>query len=288
MVIPHQYLLTLLILANYQAVYVASWDLVGGYTRQINGGQAFFFGGGAYVLALAGLYGLPPWFGYLAILLAALAMGSLFGFLGVRLTGPFLIIATLAVAEIVHELALSRGFMTAKGYAVGGESGFPVSPLFPAGTPAYGLNNFYLSTVFLVVSLAVLLLVVRSRHGLILRAVASDETAAEAVGLDTARIKQAAFVASSVVSALAGAGYAQFLNLATPSALSLEQSFSAIVLATAGGRGTIIGPALAAYVMTAVFGWLTLNPAVRLLTYCVLLLLTTRFYPQGLLGRRRR
>jgi len=74
---------------------------------------------------------------------------------------------------------------------------------------------------------------------------------------------------------------------ATATDLSLELSFQAATFAAVGGRGTIVGPVVAALVLHVLFQGLSLPPSARVLLYALTLLVTLRFFPGGVVGTAR-
>jgi branched-chain amino acid transport system permease protein len=252
------------------AAFAASWDVVGGVSGQITLGHALPFGAAAYACALltsvAG-WPLPP-AAAAAVLLAA-AVGAGVGTLSAPLAGPFVALLTLALGEIAHEVAVGHTFFSGPGgYAWGGEGGIPVAlpwrdaPVFLC-LAAFGMLRF-----------------ARSGAGLILRAVAGSPITAQASGVPIARYKRLAFAVGSAFAGAAGAGFALHVGRATANDLSLELSFQAATFAAVGGRGTILGPVVAALVLHVLFQGLSLPPSARVLLYALTLLVVLRFFPR--------
>src|SRR5262245_52266772 len=91
------YVLRILTMTCIFAIFAASWDLLAGYTGQVNFGHALFFGAGAYTTALLSLkLGLSPWITIWAGAAVAMLFGFLVGYLCLRLRGSYLSLATLA------------------------------------------------------------------------------------------------------------------------------------------------------------------------------------------------
>ena len=116
--------------------------------------------------------------------------------------------------------------------------------------------------------------------GLILRAVAGSPITAQASGVPIARFKRLAFAVGSAFAGAAGAGFVLHVGRATANDLSLELSFQAATFAAVGGRGTIVGPVVAALVLHVLFQGLSLPPSARVLLYALTLLVTLRFFPR--------
>jgi len=96
------YMLRILVLACIFAIFTASWDLLSGYTGQMNFGHALFFGVGAYGAALLNLHAhIPPWGSIPLGALAAVLAGLIIGIPCLRLKGTYLALTTLAFPIIL-------------------------------------------------------------------------------------------------------------------------------------------------------------------------------------------
>jgi len=274
--VTNQFWLNALIMANLTAAFVATWDFLAGPVGQLSGGQALFLGGAGYVAALAGLAGVNPWLGMLLGLVFAAIAGLVAGLLSLRVSGPFLILATLALAEIAHESVLAIGFLSEQGYAIGGEGGIPLLQILPRSAEGFFTTAYFLSALLLVGLVAGLYLMARSRLGLQLRAAGRDILSAEAAGINTTLYRLLGFAVAAGAAGLVGVFWGQYVGRVTPSLLALQFSFSAMVLAVIGGRGSIIGPAMVAYLSTAVFSWLWVDPHYQQLVYALALLVLIR------------
>jgi branched-chain amino acid transport system permease protein len=283
---PDAYFLDVLTTGFLLAAFAASWDVVGGVAGQVSLGHALPFGAAAYALALAGrIAGMPyPAAAVLAVLVAT-AAGAGVGWLAAPLSGPFVALLTLALAEAAHEVAAGHAFLSGPGgYAWGGEGGIPVALPWSDAPP---IASYYVSLAFLCLSAWGMLRFSRSGTGLILRAVAGSPVTALASGVPIGRYKRLAFAVGSAFAGAAGVGFASHVGRATAGDLSLELSFQAATAAAVGGRGTVIGPAAAALLLHALFQGLPLPPAARVLLYAAALMVTLRFFPGGVAGTAR-
>lgn len=276
------FILNTLILAHIYAIYVLGWDLLSGISGQISGGHALSFGLAAYLSAFLSLAGVPPLALFPLAILGAGLCGILVGLLCCRQTGAYLILVTLALAEIAHELSLNLGIRTSQGYMLGGEGGVPVATILERGSLWFYQYSYYGTLLPLFFCILAMVLLTRSALGLKLRAVGCDALAAQTIRLSPYRYRTVAFFLSFLPGGLAGALYGQYMGVAAPSTLSLELSFAAMVMSIVGGKGAILGPALAAYLLTALFSWFWAPPAARLLLYSLVLILATRLAPGGM------
>ena len=268
------------------ASYAGSWDIVGGVAGQISLGHALFFGTATYSCALfTSLAGWPFAAAGVAALLLSTGAAAVVGTMAARLKGPFIALLTLALGELAHEVMIGQTFFSPRGaYSWGGEGGIPVAVPWDLPSP---WSAYYGALLLLFVSAWGMGKIARSREGLIWTAISESELTARASGVDVARHKRRAFAAAGFFAGAAGVGFAAHVGRATTADLSLELSFQAATFAAIGGRGTIVGPVLAALILHTLFQGAGISPAARVLLYALALLLVLRFFPAGVAGALR-
>lgn len=270
------YVLRILTMTCLFAIFAASWDLLAGYTGQVNFGHALFFGAGAYTSALLSLrFGLSPWLTIWAGAAVAMLIGYLVGYLCLRLRGSYLSLATLAFPLIALGLLFAfPGFS-------GGELG--ISGLRRlAVTPT---ANYYIALVSMLAILFGLWLIADSKFGIVLHAIRDDEVAARASGINTLRYKMSVFAISAAAAGFAGALFAHYLRVAGPSTLEVALSFQVVIWGIFGGVATVYGPVAAVFLLYPMTEWLGSFRAfgeMRLLIFAVVVLLVLLFMPRGL------
>ncbi len=257
-----------------------SWNLIGGYAGYTHFGQVAFFGVGAYVGTLGMEAG---WHWLLAATVAGVSGAALALPLGgamLRLKGPFFAIGMFGMARVFESFAL--GF---DGITQGGTGLYlpPVSDLKPIYA-AFGV-------------LAIGLLVAtwrldNSRLGLQLLSIREDETAAEALGIRTTRLKVGIFTASAIAPAACGSLYATYLSFIDPAtAFAPMTELTTISMVLLGGLGTVFGPLIGAITMSVINELLWSRfPEIYLMLVGGVVLLAVIFMPRGLaaIGGRRR
>lgn len=280
------YFLNVLTVGFLLAAYAGSWDIAGGLAGQISLGHALFFGTATYTCALlTSLAGLPFPLAAVAALLLSVAAGAAVGVLSAPLKGPFVALLTLALGEAAHEFFVGQTFFSPRGgYSWGGEGGIPVTL---RGQPPSPWTVYYAALAFLSLSTWVMLRIARSREGLIWTAISGSDLSARASGVDVLRHKRRAFVVGAALAGAAGVGFAGCVGRATADDFSLELSFQAATFAAIGGRGTVVGPVLAALVLHSLLQGTGIPAAGRVLLYALVLLLTLRFFPGGVVGTLR-
>jgi urea transport system permease protein len=275
-------------------IFAMSLALIWGQCGLLSFGHAVFFGLGAYAMSLSTLGMLPGLEGwtssYLGLLLALLlpaAFANLLGrfmFYGRGLQGAQLAIVMLAVAVVAERI------MTRWGYA-GGMNGLMSVP--PVDLGAFGLSVelydplplFYGTLVIAVVVYALLESLVRSRRGVVLRALGADEARTSFLGHDTRALKLNVFTLSAAVAGLAGALFAAQFGFVSPPLIGFTLSTEVLIWVALGGRSALLTAFLGAIVVRLTENLLAdvLGPA-WLLGLGLLFVLCMIFLPRGLLG----
>lgn len=227
----------------YAYVALASlWNLLAGYAGLVSVGQQAYVGLGAYLLfAFAILAGVPPlWAIPLAGLIAA-ALAIPVALLVFRLRGHYFAIGTWIVAEVFRLLASQVSVL-------GGGSGtsLPAS-LIIAIAPSRQLRDFliyWIALALVVAILAVIVLLLRSRYGLALKAIRDSELAASCNGIDVRRTKFLVYVVTAFGTAMVGALiFLQRLRISPDAAFSVNDWTAFVIFITViGGIGRIEGP----------------------------------------------
>jgi branched-chain amino acid transport system permease protein len=223
------------------AVLAQGWNIIGGYCGYPSFGNSTFFGLGCYGVAIALVQWELPFAAGLAFGAAlAIAFAVLLGIPVLRLKGHYFAIATLA-------LALAMTAIVSNVEIAGRNIGLVLPPL----------NNdplFYeLSLALLVASTLTIFWLTRSRFGFGLIAIRENEEGAAVMGVNTTLYKILAFALSGLFSALAGGIYAYWITFIDPvSAFDISLNVKMIIMAVFGGPGTILGPVLGAFILTAI------------------------------------
>jgi branched-chain amino acid transport system permease protein len=268
------YLLRILILASIFAIFAGSWDLLSGFTGQMNFGHALFFGVGAYGAALLNQKaGIPPLgsipFGALVAVLA----GLIIGIPCLRLRGTYLALTTLAFPIILMGLLFAFPDFT------GGELGISGIQRIVRSRVA----NYYIVVIIMFVAVSIMWKITDSNIGIIFHAIREDEVAVRSSGINTTRYKLLAFCLSGFFAGVAGGLYAHFMRIAGPSTLEVSMSFQVVIWAVFGGVVTIWGPVGAVFILFPLLEFFRFWPEFRMLMFAIIVLLILLFMPQGLL-----
>ncbi len=277
-IIPSIYILHVLILAHLYVIYATSWDILTGYTGQLNLGHAMFFGLSAYVVGITNtMLNFPLTLSILIGIASAFLLSLVVGIPCLRLRGPYLAITTFSFSWVLFLLASSAMI-----WLSGGEEGIRGINTLLVGTRP----NYYLSLFVMLLIVFFLYKIANSDLGLMLKAIKEDEDAALACGVDTTRYKLLAFIISGTLAGVAGAFYAQYMRIVTTDVVSLELSASAIAFSLVGGIGTIIGPAIGAYILTILFEGFAWLADYRVFVYNLIIVLFVLFLPGGIVSLR--
>ena len=268
------YLLRILILTSIFAILAASWDLLSGFTGQMNFGHALFFGVAAYCTALLNLnLHLPPWASIPLGALGGVLAGLVIGIPCLRLRGTYLALTTLAFPLILMGIVFAIPNIT------GGELG--ISGL--ARLSGSRLSDYYI-TVILMLGLGIIMWkITDSKTGIIFHAIREDEVAVRAAGINTTRYKLLAFCLSGFFAGIAGGLYAHIMRTAGPSTLEITLSFQVVIWAVFGGIVSIYGPIGGVFVLFPLMEFLRILPKLRILMFAVIVLLILLFMPEGLI-----
>ena len=223
------------------AVLAQGWNIIGGYAGYASFGNSTFFGLGAYGVAIAMVqWNMPFWVGMVFGAVMAVAFAILLGLPVLRLKGHYFAIATLALAQVVAAIVSNIPLF-------GENIGLVLPPL----------NNdamFYeMALALLVAATLTVWWLTRSRFGFGLIAIRENEEGAAVMGVNTTAYKVLAFALSGLFSALAGGIQAYWITFLDPaSAFDISLNVKMIIMTVFGGPGTVLGPIVGAFVLSAI------------------------------------
>lgn len=245
-----KYGLSVLILVLYFAFVGQAWNIMMGFAGQLSLGHALYAGVGGYIAAgLFFHYGIGPWAGVFVAVAAAVAAGSIVGYLGFRfsLAGVYFALLTIAFSEFTR-IAFDHW-----GWA-GGSGGLFLK--VDASSDILNLRGGPLLFYYVILALAVGAFILcrallESRLGRYWLAIREDPEAAQAVGVPVLPCKMIAIVISAALTALAGVWNAFYYNNLFPeTAFAMGRSIEFTLAPIIGGLGTLFGPIVGAVVLT--------------------------------------
>ncbi|MFT4279282.1 MAG: branched-chain amino acid ABC transporter permease [Rhodopseudomonas sp.] len=290
------FLLLPLVLQDYLTVFMTrvlilclfalSFDLVWGYAGIMSFGQAVFFGGAGYGVALLGRD-----LGISSMLLVVPA-GVLIGFALALLIGGFLLLGRNPSSVIFVSLGtltasyafdrLARGW-----YYLGGQNGIPSIPQMTIGDYDLGEGPvfYYLALVILVAVYAVCRYLVRSQFGLALAGLRENEQRIAFFGYKVQHLKAIIFSLGGAIAGLAGSLYAFHEGFVWPNMLGVVMSTQVVLYVLFGGSGTLIGAVIGTVVIEIVSFWLSNSyQDIWPIILGALMLLVILFRPAGLIS----
>ena len=265
--------LTQLTMSVYYSIVVIGLCLVMGYAGQVSLGHGAFFAIGGYTSAVLTTYdfmrfkdatwaqalhhvkvfvmkqdvygsnvmNVTPGAAFIAAMALTFAVACLIGYPALRLKGHYLSMATLGFGVIVNKMVLGTSLTG----SADGISGVPAWKLVPglivSGKSANRIENYYIACGLALVLLILLSNLVRSRIGRALQAIHDRETAANAIGINTAAYKLKAFVVSAMLAAIAGVFFTHYSGGIGPSEAGALKSVRYVALAAAGGMANLWG-----------------------------------------------
>ncbi|MEO6532658.1 MAG: branched-chain amino acid ABC transporter permease [Pseudolysinimonas sp.] len=278
------FLLNTLIFTVMYAALASSWNLVGGYAGYPSLGHVAFFGIGAYAVGIAfskDVYGgFVPFF---VLPLVGIAVGLLavpIGWLSMRTRSDVFAIVTITLLFIAQTLAFNLKGLT------GGAQGTSVAPPpFPVDT--FDWPFYFAMVIMLAIAMAISLYFRRSKIGLSLATVRADEDKAHGVGVRVTAVKLIAFGVSAGLVAMVGGVWAYYVGFIYPQfAVDPLITIGMVLMAFLGGRGTIWGPVLGAFILVPAqefFAQALGASQLYLFAYAAVFLVIILFLPRGIL-----
>ena len=281
----NNYYIDVLTLAGLYAVLALGLNISVGLAGLLDLGYIAFYAIGAYTYALLSTkFGISFWFALPIGGLFASAIGFMLGIITLRLRGDYLAIVTLGFIQIVHLVLNNWNTLT------GGPNGIlgiarPSLASFKFSQPIH----FY----YLILSIAVLTAVVisrlnNSRIGRAWIAMREDEIAAEAMGIDTTRMKCLAFSLGAFWAGIAGVFFAGKFAFVSPESFTFFESVFVLAMVVLGGMGSIQGAIVGATILIVLPEVLRGFASYRMLIFGAALVAMMVFRPQGLIGSPRR
>jgi len=274
------YYQTVLCITFLLGVQAVSWNIISGYAGYVSLGHSAFLGIGSYTAAiLAERSGVNPlWMAPIGGVVAVVT-ATLLGLVVLRTRGHAFVIITIALLLSAQIIAVNWRSLT------NGSDGITLD-LPPWSRDIQNMPFYYLFLGLFFLTVLFSALIRRTKLGTGLVAIREDEGKAAAVGVNTTRYKVTAFAASAFFIGVAGGVYAYFLTFLNPvGAFTILGSVTIVLAAMAGGRGTLYGPVVGAFIvgigqeMATVYG----GSSSRVLLFGVALMLIVLFLPAGLL-----
>jgi len=272
------YVLGLLTVAYFTAVYAMSWDLLFGFAGEVNFGPTFLIGLGAYTAGILDARFSPAlsvWWCVAAGAAAAVIGGVVLALPALRVRGPYFGLTTLIAVLMLQNFVVIFAGLT------GGEIGLAVPDVITISAKM----NYLMALGFMLVAGGILFALSRSSVGLVLQASGQDATQAAALGFNVTKHKLFAFSVSAFFSGLAGALMVFYMGTASVGIfIDVAIAVQIIIAAVLGGRRTVLGAAIGAMFLIVLAELLRPLGDLATLVVSIIALLVILFFPNGFLG----
>ncbi len=264
-------------------IFVLSIDLVLGFAGIATLGQAAMYGAGAYA---AGLFAIHVWADPLAGLLVGAGAGAALALVSalvlMRTAGLTLIMLTIAIASICHEIANQARWLTGGADGLRGIRPGPVLGLFEfdfIGTTGYWYAFGVAALVF-----GLLWRLTRSPFGLSLRGIHENPARMAAIGAQVYWRRVAAYGIGGGIAGIAGAVAAQVTQLVSLESFAFSLSAEALIMLILGGTGRLYGEVIGTLIFMTVHHTAAANdPFNWLFVIGAMVLAVVFFLPMGLI-----
>ncbi|MFZ5562651.1 MAG: ABC transporter permease subunit [Thermodesulfobacteriota bacterium] len=282
------YQVNILITAMIYVMLGLGLNIVVGLAGLLNLGYVAFYAVGAYTYALLNLhFGVNFWVALPAGAGLAAVAGILLGYPVLRLRGDYLAIVTLAFAEITRLVLENWNTFS---FGPSGIAEIPRPPFFGMDMSLEANTIFFYFLMILMVAFTVFV-VTRLQHSRIGRAwvaLREDEIACQAMGIDTTRIKLAAFALGATWAGLGGVLFAAKTTFINPASFTIWESILILCIVVLGGMGSIVGVILGALFLVLLPEYLRAFSEYRMLLFGLILVVMMIFRPGGILPEARR
>jgi branched-chain amino acid transport system permease protein len=268
------------------AIVVLGFLILLGYAGLASLGTAGFIGFGTY---LTGYFiqnlGLPVMVTFILVVIIAVLLGFIVGFISLRIEGLYLAIVTLALSEALVSLFRNPIPLT------NGVSGFSLL------TPRmfFGLITLNRETVYFLIVISFLLIlmltinITKSPVGRAMLAMKNSESAAQTMGVSLLKYRLIAFIYATVLAMIAGFLYMLYYRYSSPPSWSLGLSLNVLAAVVIGGTKSLWGLLLGVFfifglndlVLTNIRFFID-NPGVVIFVNGILMILIVLFYPGGI------
>lgn len=226
------------------AIFAMSLDILVGHTGLPSMGHAAYYGVAAYATGFLCLAGVKNFW---LVIVLGMGLGGLaaafFGLLALRARGPYFMLITLALSQVLWGIAFKWRSLTR------GDDGLP-----GIGRPDLGLGidlkpdlYFYYFTVaiFLIVVVALFILL-NSPFGYTLRGIRESESRMKALGYPVWLYKYASFIFAGIFAGISGVLWVYYSGFVNPSYFAVDLSVKALLMLILGGSGSLFGPLIGA------------------------------------------
>lgn len=263
------------------AISAQGLNLMMGYAGKVSLAQGAFMGIGAYTSSLlVQNWGVNFWLAMIIAIIVSVIIGAAIGFPALRVEGHYLAFVTLGFNELVVLFLRNEDQWT----------GGPLGLLNIERPSIFGYSLFeptrfyYFSLVMLAISSLLVWYMIRSPWGRAFKALKDNANRAESLGLDTTSYTLMAFAIGSGLAGFSGTLIAPLVEFIEPNQFQLLKSLEYLLMVMVGGRGFLAGPLIGAFFMEVLPEWLRFADEYYLIFFALFVMLSIRFFPEGVAG----
>lgn len=229
------------------AIFATSLDILVGHTGLPSMGHAAYFGVAAYATGFLYLAGVKNFW---CVIFLGMGLGGLaaafFGLLAIRARGPYFMLITLALSQVLWGVAFKWRSITK------GDDGLP-----GIGRPEIGmglnvkpdLSFYYFAFAILLIVFIAIFILVNSPFGYALRGIRESESRMKALGYHVWLYKYLSFIFAGIFAGASGVLWVYYSGFVNPSNLGVDLSVKALLMLILGGSGSLFGPAMGAAII---------------------------------------
>lgn len=260
---------------------VSSMNVINGYSGQFTVMQAAFVGIGAYSSSLLMTkLDLSFWPSLLVAGIFASFLALFVGIMTRKMSGLYLAMVTLGIAEIIRIIILNWTSLTNGPLGV---KGIPAPKLF-----GYSLGNSYALYYIILINTILMIFcthrVIQSKIGRAWISIRENESAASSLGIHTAKYKTINLMYGAFWAGIGGAFMAVYYRYIDSTMIGLDENFNILTMMIIGGMGTLAGPIAGAVVVNLISEAFRFAAEYRQVLYAILIIVMMWFRPQGLIG----
>jgi len=226
------------------AIFAMSLDILVGHTGLPSMGHAAYYGVAAYATGFLCLAGVKNFW---LVIVLGMGLGGLaaafFGLLALRAQGPYFMLITLALSQVLWGIAFKWRSLTR------GDDGLP-----GIGRPDIGLGIdlkpdlyfYYFTVVIFLIVVVALFILLNSPFGYSLRGIRESESRMKALGYPVWLYKYASFIFAGIFAGISGVLWVYYSGFVNPSYFAVDLSVKALLMLILGGSGSLFGPLIGA------------------------------------------
>ncbi len=283
------YFLNILVFFEIYLILSMSLNVMLGYTGLISIAHASFYGIGAYVFSLLmSNTGAEYYLSILGSVLIAVIFSYLISLASLKFKGDYFVLATLAFQYITYSILYNWVSLTRGSHGI-----INISRPSIFGATIHSLWGFAIySSIVTIIIISILVIILESPAGRVLRAIRDNELAAVSLGKNNIHYKMISVAIASGSAAVAGTIYASYTTYIDPTSFSATDSILFLSMVVIGGSGNIKGSVVGALIfilLPELIRFVVIPESIaanlRMIIYGLLLILLMLFRPQGLLGK---